>query len=93
MDQESTVAEFDVLQGALDAGDGEKVSPVRPNTCATEHVRDRAHVRPSTCATTPAAGGVRGVPPRQPPRLPASPAVEHLLCTRFALASFGVRLL
>jgi hypothetical protein len=51
MEQESTVAEFDVLQGALDAGDGEKVGSVRPSTCATERVRDRAHARPSISAT------------------------------------------
>jgi hypothetical protein len=33
---------------------------------ATEHMCGRAQVRPSTCATTPAAGGGRGVSPRQP---------------------------
>jgi hypothetical protein len=39
--------------------------PIRASTCAAE----RAHVRPSTCATatSPAAGGVRGVSPRQSP--------------------------
>jgi hypothetical protein len=54
---------------------------VRPSLCAAEHVCGRAHMRPSTCAaehmcgtcaTSPAAGGVRGVCPRQPEFLPAS---------------------
>ena len=92
MDQESTVAEFDVLQGALDAGDGEKVGPVRPSTCATEHVRDRARARPSTCATehqrdlAGGGGGGGGGPPPTIPWLARFSAVEYLLCTRFALA-------
>jgi NAD(P)-dependent dehydrogenase (short-subunit alcohol dehydrogenase family) len=37
------------------------------------------HQTQQPCATSPAAGGVRGVSPRQPPLLPASAAVEHLL--------------
>jgi hypothetical protein len=37
-------------------------------------------------ATSPAAGGVRGVSPRQPHRLPAPAAEEHLLLARFARA-------
>jgi sugar/nucleoside kinase (ribokinase family) len=45
---------------------------VRPSAA---HVRpSAAHVRPSTCATSPAAGGVRGVSPRQPFLWPASAA-------------------
>jgi hypothetical protein len=46
--------------------------------CAAEHMCGRAHVRPSTCATSPAAGGVRGVSPRQPEILPAPAAEEQL---------------
>jgi hypothetical protein len=62
----------------------ERVGWGRP--CATERVRNRARAQPSACATEPAAGGVRGVSPRQPPILPASAAEEHLLRTRFARA-------
>ena len=36
------------------------------------------------CATPPAAGGVRGVSPQQPNRLPAPTAEEHFLLARFA---------
>jgi hypothetical protein len=41
---------------------------VRPSTCAAEHM--------CACATSPAAGGVRGVSPRQPEILP-DPATEE----------------
>ena len=44
--------------------------------------RRRAHVQPSTSAV----GGVRGVSPRQPARLPAPSVEEPLLLARFARA-------
>ena len=44
----------------------------------------------SLCApTAPAAGGVRGVSPRQPPRLPAS-AEEHLLGAGHSVSEPGL---
>ena len=45
---------------------------------AREHRASRGAQVRSSDAPSPAAGGVRGVSPRQPPRLPAS-AEEHLL--------------
>jgi ATPase subunit of ABC transporter with duplicated ATPase domains len=49
----------------------------RRSTRAAEHTSGRAHERPSTRATSPAAGGVRGVSPRQPEILPASATEEQ----------------
>ena len=43
----------------------------RPSTRASEHTCGRAHVRPGS------AGGVRGVSPLQPSRLPASATEEQ----------------
>jgi hypothetical protein len=68
------------------AGGGEGAG--RPSSCAD---------RPSACATSPAAGGVRGVSPRLPSRLPAFAAEEQqrqrrlLLLARFARAPSSPR--
>jgi hypothetical protein len=62
------------------------VRPSTCRTCAAEHMCGRAHV---LCARSPAAGGVRGVSPRQPPCLPAPAAGEHLRRASEATASGG----